>query len=69
VCKREVASATALTAAERLQLTNVCTVAGSGDRARLRAAERQVCRTVIKDSAPGLSGPAVTAEEQTCDRL
>jgi hypothetical protein len=69
VCRREVASAGGLTSAERLLLDNVCAVAATGDRARLRAAEHQVCITVLKDSAPGLSGPAVTAAEQSCSRL
>jgi len=69
VCRREVASAGVLTSTERLLLDNVCAVAATGDRARLRAAEHQVCITVLKDSAPGLSGPAVTAAEQSCNRL
>ena len=46
-----------------------CTLAGSGDRAALAAAEGRICRTVIVDSAPGLSGPAITAAEQSCARL
>ncbi len=69
VCRREVASAGVLTSAERLQLDNVCAVAATGDRARLRAAERRVCLTVLEDSAPGLSGPALTAAKQSCKRL
>lgn len=71
VCKREVASAgaNALTAAERSQLGEVCTLAGSRNRARLRAAERQVCLTVIRDTAPGLSGAAVTAAQESCNRF
>lgn len=69
VCRREVASAGVLTPAERLQLDNVCTVAATGDRARVRDAEHRVCLTVLRDSAPGLSGPAFRAARQSCNRL
>jgi len=69
VCRREVASATALTAAEKAQLGYLCTVAGTGDRAAVRAAERRICLTVIADSAPGLRGPAVSAATESCNRL
>ncbi|MGA2007572.1 MAG: hypothetical protein ABSH27_08465 [Solirubrobacteraceae bacterium] len=62
-------SAAVLTPAETSQLLALCTLAGSGDRAALAAAERRICRTVIVDSAPGLSGPAITAAEQSCARL
>jgi hypothetical protein len=35
----------------------------------VKAAERRICLTVIKDSAPGLGGPAIAAEEQSCNRF
>jgi hypothetical protein len=69
ICKREVASAPSLTAAERSQLVNLCTLAGEGNRAKLRAAERRVCLTVISDSAPGVTGPAITAARESCNRF
>ncbi len=69
VCRVEVASATSLTSAEQSQLANLCTVAGSGDKARLRSAERRICLSVIKDSAVGLSGPALSAARASCSRL
>ena len=70
VCRREVASATSrLTGAERSQLLNLCTLAGEGNRAKVRAAERRVCLTVINDSAPGVKIPAITAARESCNRF
>jgi len=69
VCKREVASATSLTAAERSQLVGLCTLAGEGNRAKLHAAERRICLTVINDSAPGVTSPALTAARESCNRF
>lgn len=62
-------TATALTPGEHAQLTHLCNVAGSLGRARLLVAERQICLTVIRDTAPGLSGAALSAAEASCQRF
>jgi hypothetical protein len=69
VCIQEVHTAAVLTTAEKSQLANLCSVAGSGDRARVRAVEKRVCLTVIQDSAPGLGGAAIEAAKQSCNRF
>ena len=70
VCKAEIQrfATTALTADEKAQLNHLCDVAGSGNTAQVKAAEKQICLTVIKDSAPGLAAPAVKAAQQSCNR-
>jgi hypothetical protein len=67
VCRREVASAP-LTGAESTQLSRLCLTAATLGRRQLGAAERRICLTVIEDSAPGLSGPAIAAARQSCAR-
>jgi hypothetical protein len=67
VCQREVSSAP-LTTAESSQLSRLCVTAATLGRRQLGAAERRICLTVIEDSAPGLSGPAIIAARQSCAR-
>ena len=69
ICKAEIQkfAIAALTADEKAQLNHLCDVAGSGNRAQVRAAEKQICLTVIKDS--GLSGTALTAAQQSCNKV
>jgi hypothetical protein len=62
-------SVTALTAGERAQLTRLCDVAGTLGRSRLLAAERRICLTVIRETAPGLGAAALAAAEQSCQRF
>jgi hypothetical protein len=62
-------SVTALTAGERAQLTRLCDVAGTLGRSRLLAAERRICLTVIRETAPGLGAAAPAAAEQSCQRF
>jgi hypothetical protein len=71
VCKAEIQKlgTAALTADEKAQLNHLCDIAGSGNAAQIKAAEKQICVTVIKDSAPGLSGSALTAAEQSCSEV
>jgi hypothetical protein len=59
-------SATTFTAPERAGLDHLCDVAGSGDEAKVRATERQICLTVVKDSL--LPAAAAQAEAQSCKR-
>jgi hypothetical protein len=72
VCKAEISKlATAtLTSDEKAQLNHLCDVAGSGNAAEIKAAEKQICLTVIKDSAAGfLSGSALKAAQQSCSKV
>jgi hypothetical protein len=71
VCKSEIQklSTAALTSDEKAQLNHLCDVAGSGNAAQLRAAEKQICLTVIKDSAAGLPAVALKAAEQSCGKV
>jgi hypothetical protein len=72
ICKAEIQklSTTALTADEKAQLNHLCDIAGSGNAAQIRAAEKQICLTVIKDSAAGfLSGSALKAAQQSCSKV
>jgi hypothetical protein len=71
VCKAEIQrlATAALTSDEKTQLNHLCEVAGSGNAAEIKAAEKQICLTVIKDSAPGLSGSALTVAEQSCSKI
>jgi hypothetical protein len=67
VCLETIAnlSATTFTAGERAGLDQLCRVAGSGDQSKVRATERQICLTVVKDS--GLPAAAAQAEAQSCN--
>ena len=69
MCKAEIQrfATTALTADEKAQLNHLCDVAGSGNTAQVKAAEKQICLTVIKDS--GLTGTALTAAQQSCNKV
>jgi cytoskeletal protein RodZ len=71
VCKAEIQrlATAALTADEKAQLNHLCDVAGSGNTAQIKAAEKQICLTVIKDSAPGLSGAALAAAQRSCNKV
>jgi hypothetical protein len=71
ICKAEITklAAATLTSDEKAQLSHLCDVAGSGNAAQIRAAEKQICLTVIKDSAPGLSGSALSAAQQSCSKV
>jgi hypothetical protein len=71
VCKAEISklATAALTSDEKAQLNHLCDIAGSGNTAQIRAAEKQICLTVIKDSAPGLSGTALSAAQQSCSKV
>jgi hypothetical protein len=71
ICKAEIGklATAALTSDEKAQLNHLCDVAGSGNAAQIKAAEKQICLTVIKDSAPGLSGSALTAAQQSCSKV
>jgi hypothetical protein len=71
ICKAEISKLTpaTLTSDEKAQLEKLCNLAGSGNTAQLKAAEKQICLTVIKDSAPGLSGTALAAAEQSCNKV
>ena len=68
LCLQEIASVapTMLTAAETTALDNLCDIAASGDAARVKAAERRICITVVRDS--GLPTAAAAAEEQSCSQ-
>ena len=69
-CRSRIAQhAAALTADEQAQLNRVCKAEGSGDLAQIKAAEKQICLTVIKDSTAGfLSGNALKAAQQSCNK-
>jgi hypothetical protein len=71
ICKAEIQklASAVLTSDEKAQLNHLCDVAGSGNTAQIKAAEKQICLTVIKDSAPGLSGTALTAAQQSCSKV
>jgi hypothetical protein len=71
ICKAEISklATAALTSDEKAQLNHLCDVAGSGNATEIKAAEKQICLTVIKDSAPGLSGSALTAAQQSCSKV
>jgi hypothetical protein len=62
-------SVTALTSDEHAQLTRLCNIAGKLGRSRLLAAERRICLTVIRETAPGLRGAALAAADQSCQRF
>ncbi len=68
LCHQTIASVsqTVLTAAETRALDNLCDIAASGDVARVRAAERKICVTIVRDS--GLPAAAAAAEEQSCNQ-
>ena len=65
LCHQTIASVaqTMLTAAETKALDNLCNIAASGNDARVRAAERKICVTVVRDS-----GLPAAAEEQSCNQ-
>jgi hypothetical protein len=73
VCRAQIkkqASGAPLTSDEKAQLNHLCDVLGSGNVAQIRALEKQICLTVIKDSAAGLlSGSALTAAKQSCSNI
>jgi len=72
VCKAEIKTQTAaapLTTGEKAQLNHLCDVLGTGNATEINAAKKQICLTVIKDSAPGLSGTALSAAQQSCSKL
>ena len=68
LCHQTIASVsqTVLTPAETTALDNLCDIAASGDAARVKAAERKICVTVVRDS--GLPAAAAAAEEQSCNQ-
>ena len=69
ICKSTIAKyATTLTADEKAKLNHLCDLAGTGNTAAIKAAARQICLTVIKDSAPGLSGAALSAADAACNK-
>jgi hypothetical protein len=57
-------AAASLTSPEQRALDSLCRIAGSRDVARMRAAERRICLTVVRDS--GLPAAAAEAEAQSC---
>ena len=59
----------ALTTDEKTQLYHLCDVAGSGNPAQLKAAEKQICLTVVRDSGVGLPSAALKAAEQSCGKV
>jgi hypothetical protein len=69
LCHQAIASVaeTTLTRAETTALDNLCDIAASGDDARVRAAEREICLTVLRESS-GLPAAAAAAEEQSCNQ-
>jgi hypothetical protein len=69
LCKAEIKSltTTTLTTDEKGKLENLCSLAGSGDKAKIQAAEKEICLTVIKDS--GLTGAAATAAGKSCSAI
>jgi len=68
LCHQAIASAAqaTLTPAETTALYNLCDIAASGNAAAVRAAERKICLTVVRDS--GLPAAAAAAEAQTCSQ-
>jgi hypothetical protein len=72
VCKAQLKkqAAAPLTADEKAQLNHLCDVLGSGNVAQIRAAKKQICLTVVKDSGAGvLSGTALSAAQQSCSKI
>jgi len=67
-CREAIASVapTTLTDAETTALDNLCDIAASGNAARVKAAERKICITVVQDS--GLPAAAAAAEAQSCSQ-